>query len=423
MTTTPAAAPQVTSFPKDQIEIVLLEGVHDSASELLEAEGFRIRRETGSLEGDDLAAAIGDAHVVGIRSKTQLTADILAAGRRLLAVGAFCIGTNQIDLRAAAAAGVPVFNAPFGNTRSVAELTIAEVVMLSRRIPERTGQMHAGRWVKSASGAHEVRGKTLGIVGYGHIGAQVSVLAEAMGMRVLFYDVVPKLPLGNARAAGSLGELLEQADAVTLHVPADETTRGMIGAAELARMKPTAHLLNNARGSIVDIDALAGAIREGRLAGAAIDVFPAEPADREADFTGPLTGLGNVILTPHIGGSTQEAQQNIGLEVGATLATFINNGSTTGAVNVPEVDLPDQSRQLAGGRRAHRVLHFHRNVPGVLSQIHGAISELGVNVAGEYLRTDERIGYVVLDVDPSAGDELKKRLDAIPETIRTRMLW
>ena len=415
-----------TSFPKGKIEVVLLEGVHPDGEQLVTAEGFSVRTEKGALQGEDLARALAGAHVLGIRSKTQLTAEVLAAAPRLLTVGCFCIGTNQVALDAAAAAGVPVFNAPFSNTRSVAELTIAEVIMLGRRTFERSYAMHQGKWVKSAARSHEVRGKTLGIVGYGHIGSQVSVLAEAMGMRVAYYDLLPKLPLGNAVPCESLGELLAQSDFVTLHVPATAATEGMIGPAELAAMKTGAHLINNARGGVVDLGALAAELKQGRLGGAALDVFPEEPVGKEAAFESPLLGLGNVILTPHIGGSTLEAQAAIGREVAGKLLKFVNNGSTTGAVNAPEVELPAQDRGTNAGDaelRPHRILHFHRNVPGVLTQINAAISELGVNVCSQHLETRGEVGYVVLDVDPSNANELRAVMDTIPETIRTRILW
>ncbi|MEM7756494.1 MAG: phosphoglycerate dehydrogenase [Planctomycetota bacterium] len=416
-----------TSFPKDKIRVVLLEGVHDAGAELLAAEGFDVVCEKGSPSDDRLRAHLSEAHLVGIRSKTQLRAPMLTEAGRLLSVGCFCIGTNQVDLDPAALAGVPVFNAPYSNTRSVAELTIAEIVMLSRRTFERSSAMHEGRWIKSATGSHEIRSKTLGIVGYGHIGSQVSVLAEAMGMRVVYYDSVPKLALGNAIPADTLDELLGQSDFVTLHVPATATTEGMIGAHQIAKMKPGAHLINNARGSIVDIDALAAGLKEGRLGGAAVDVFPDEPAGKEARFESPLLGLANVILTPHIGGSTQEAQKNIAIEVATKLVSFVNTGATTGAVNVPNVDLPDQASQRVrtegGHDRPHRILHFHRNVPGVMGKLNNAISELGVNVSAQHLQTMGEIGYVVLDIEPGNGAELRSRLDAIEGTIRTRMLW
>lgn len=411
-----------TSFPKDKISIVLLEGIHGRAGELFAKDGLvSVRSEPKALEGDALREAVAGAHLLGIRSKTDLTADLLRAGERLLAVGCFCIGTNQVDLATARTLGVPVFNSPFSNTRSVAELVIAEIVMLQRRLGDKSAQMHAGVWDKSAEGAHEVRGMTLGIVGYGHIGSQVSVLAEAMGMRVLYHDVVPKLALGNARQVGSLDELLAESDMVTLHVPATSDTEGMIGKAQLKRMRPGSCLLNNARGLVVDVDALAAALDSGHLSGAAVDVFPVEPAGKGEGFQSPLRGRANVVLTPHIGGSTLEAQANIAVDVAGKLLRFLNNGSTTGAVNVPEVELPAQIG--ADGEHAHRILHFHKNVPGVLSKINNLTAELGANVSGQYLRTDGDLGYVVLDVD--AGDEAAVRmgLEAIPETIRTRVLW
>lgn len=409
-----------TSFPKDKIEIVLLESIHADGADELRSIGYTVRAHKGALEGDALLDEIRRAHVVGIRSKTQLTGEVLGACERLLAVGCFCAGTNQVDLGHAAGAGVPVFNSPFSNTRSVAELTIAETVCLHRRLTERSAAAHRGEWDKSAAGSHEVRGKVMGIVGYGHIGSQVSVLAEAMGMRVVYFDVASKLPLGNARQVGSLGELLAEADVVTLHVPETATTKGLIGADQIARMKPGACLINNARGTVVDLDALAGAVRSGAIAGAAIDVFPVEPAKNGEPFESPVQGLGNVILTPHIGGSTAEAQRSIALDVAGKLARFIDTGSTVGAVNAPEVDLPEQP---GGGDRPHRILNFHRNVPGVLGQIHRAAAELGVNISGQYLRTRESVGYVVIDVDPSDADTFVERINAIPETIRTRVLW
>jgi len=411
-----------TSFPKNKIEIVLLESIHPDGAAELEQAGFSVRAHKGSLEGDALIDEIRRAHVVGIRSKTQLTAGVLGECERLLAVGCFCAGTNQVDLGRAGSAGIPVFNSPFSNTRSVAELTIAEIVCLHRRVTERSAGAHKGEWHKSAAGSHEVRGKTLGIVGYGHIGSQISVLAEAMGMRVLYYDVASKLPLGNANQAESLDALLTQSDVITLHVPETGTTKGLIGANEIARMKPGSYLINNARGTVIDLDALADAIRAKHLAGAALDVFPEEPAKSGEAFSSPLQGLPNVILTPHIGGSTVEAQRAISLDVAQKLGRFIDTGSTMGAVNVPEVDLPAQPAP-EGGQRPQRILNFHRNVPGVLGQIHHAASELGVNISGQYLRTYEDIGYVVIDVDPSDGDGFVERINAIHETIRTRVLW
>jgi len=417
-----------TSYPKDKIRAVLVEGIHPAGAAMLRAEGFQVETLAGAPDEARLLRLVEGAHILGIRSKTEVTPRVMAGAERLLAVGCFCIGTNQVDLAGARGRGVPVFNSPFSNTRSVAELTIAEVVALHRRLAEKTAQMHAGVWDKSAAGAHEVRGRTLGIVGYGHIGSQVSVLAEAFGMRVLYHDITPKMALGNARQVRTLGDLLKEADVVTLHVPATEATRGLIGAAQLRKMRAGSFLINNARGSVVDLDALAAAIREGHVAGAALDVFPDEPAAKGEAFGSPVRGLANVILTPHVGGSTEEAQGSIAEDVCTKLVKFVNNGSTTGAVNVPEVELPAQHPEAGAGvaadaPRSHRILHFHRNVPGVLSTMHGAIAALGVNISGEYLRTSEDLGYVVLDVEPTDAQAVLSRLRAVPETIRVRVLW
>ena len=414
-----------TSFPKNQIKIVLLEGVHEDGRAMLESEGFDVLALPRALDGDELNEAIEGAHAIGLRSKTQLTTEVLGTARRLLAIGAFCAGTNQIALDTASGEGVPVFNAPFSNTRSVAELTISEIVALHRRLFEKSAAMHTGAWDKSAEGAHEVRGRTLGIVGYGHIGSQVSVLAEAMGMRVLYYDVASKLPLGNAREVGSLDELLAASDVVTLHVPATGTTKGMIGKSQLAQMRDGATLINNARGNVVDVPALAAELTSGRLAGAAVDVFPEEPAARGEAFTSELCGIPNVILTPHIGGSTIEAQASISREVAGKLIRFINDGATTGAVNVPQVDLPSQHEREAGdgGKRPHRILNFHRNEPGFLNRLNGVLAQAGANVSAQYLQTSGTIGYVVLDVDPSDGDDLADAIRDLPGSIRTRVLW
>ncbi|MEO1585037.1 MAG: phosphoglycerate dehydrogenase [Planctomycetota bacterium] len=409
-----------TSFPKGQIRVLLAEGIHPRAAEVFAEAGYEAERVKPALTLDDLAAR-PDLHVLGVRSKTSLPAEALSAMPRLLAAGCFCIGTNHVDLSHARSTGVPIFNSPFSNTRSVAELTIAECVSLSRRLTERSAQMHEGVWRKSAAGAHEIRGKTLGIVGYGHIGTQVSILAEAMGMRVIYCDIVPKLPLGNASQVASLGELLSRSDFVTLHVPQTESTESLIGEREIASMKPGSFLINNARGRVVQMPALAAALRAGHLAGAALDVFPVEPGSGDEPFESELRGLANVILTPHIGGSTEEAQASIAEDVATKLVHFLDVGSTTGAVNMPEVELPSQAQ--ADGKRPHRILHTHRNVPGVLSQLHGAISRLGVNVVGEYLRTDAEVGYVVLDVDPTDTESLQRELRATGETIRLRVLW
>jgi len=413
-----------TSFPKDRIRVVLLEGVHPAAVEAFTRDGFRVEAERGSPDLARLREMVESAHVVGLRSKTRLNAELIAGARRLLAVGCFCIGTDQVDLRAARSRGVPVFNSPFSNTRSVAELTIAEIVMLCRRTIEKNAQMHAGTWDKSAAGAHEVRGRTLGIVGYGHIGSQVSVLAEAMGMRVLFFDTAPRLALGNAERVGSLGELLERSDVVTLHVPATAQTTGMIGRDAIARMRPGAMLINNARGSLVDLPALREAIGAGRVGGAALDVFPEEPAAAGESFRCELAGLPNVILTPHVGGSTAEAQEAIGRDVASKLIAFVNAGSTAGAVNLPQVDLPPQPHRTGESAEAtHRVLHLHRNVPGVLSKINALLAARGINVRSQRLETDSELGYVVLDVDPTESAAALEELESIPETVRTRVLW
>ncbi len=425
-----------TSYPKDKIRVLLLERIHPRAEELFAAEGFQVDRNSGALSGDALADAARDTHVLGLRSASDLRAPVLVQCPRLLTIGCFCIGTNQVDLRAANLAGVPVFNSPFSNTRSVAELTIAEIVALHRRLTDKTAQMHAGVWDKSAAGAHEVRGRTLGIVGYGRIGSQVSVLAESMGMRVIFHDTAAVLPLGNARPVRTLDELLAQADVVSLHVPATRATERLIGPRQLAAMRPGAFLINNARGGVVDVGALAAALRQGRLGGAALDVFPAEPARNGEAFECELRGLPNVILTPHVAGSTEEAQESIAVDVATKLIRFVNNGSTTGSVNCPQVDLPEQSgtgvppvssEHEQDGRaiphRRHRILHFHRNVPGVLSKMHAIIAEVGANIAAEYLQTNPEVGYVVLDVDPTNAAPIVDRLKAIPETIRVRLLW
>jgi D-3-phosphoglycerate dehydrogenase len=408
---------QRLSVQKDKLKFVLLEGIHRSAVEALNADGYTtIEAHPGALAGPALAEAIADAHFLGIRSRTRLTEAVLAQAPKLVAVGCFCIGTNQVDLAAAARQGVPVFNAPFSNTRSVAELVLAETVMLLRGIPQKNALLHRGGWTKSAAGSFEARGKVLGIVGYGHIGTQIGVLAEQLGMSVVFCDVETKLPLGNARQLGALGAVLEAADVVTLHVPEDASTRMMIGAAELARMKPGASLINASRGSVVDIDALAAALESGRLQGAAIDVFPAEPERNDQPFESPLLRFDNVILTPHIGGSTTEAQESIGREVAAKLIRYSNNGSTVTAVNFPEVSLPAPAGQS-------RLLHIHRNVPGMLARINDHFSRAGINVAAQFLRTNEHVGYVVIDVDASADEIAYEGLCGIPGTIRCRIVY
>ncbi|MCB9559692.1 MAG: phosphoglycerate dehydrogenase [Kofleriaceae bacterium] len=405
-----------TSFPKGEIKILLLENIHVSANELLDAEGFQVERVSGSLPEDQLVERIRDAHVIGIRSKTRLTPRVLDEARRLLAVGCFCIGTNQVALTHANGLGIPVFNAPFSNTRSVAELMLAEIVVLSRQLFDRSREVHEGTWKKLAVGAHEVRGKTLGIVGYGHIGRQVGVLAEFFGLRVLFYDIAARLPMGNNRAVPSLDELLAESDYVTLHVPETPQTAGMIGAAELARMKAGAMLLNASRGTVVDLDALAASLRDGHLAGAAVDVYPEEPVSNSDGFRSPLRGLANVVLTPHIGGSTEEAQEAIGREVSASLVKLVNSGATTGAVNFPEIELP----QAPG---THRILNVHRNVPGVMRDITRIISDKDANIHAQMLATDPDIGYLIVDLDRAVSHEVKDAISALSTSIRTRILY
>jgi D-3-phosphoglycerate dehydrogenase len=405
-----------TSFPKSEIKILLLENIHPVAAEALRAEGFQVETAKAALPEGELIQRVRDVHLLGIRSKTQVTPAVLAEANRMLAIGAFCIGTNQIALGAANRRGVPAFNAPFSNTRSVAELILAEVVMLSRHLGDRSREVHDGRWRKVASGSHEVRGRTLGIVGYGHIGRQIGVLAEAFGMRVVFFDIAARLPMGNNRSLPRLEDVLEAADFVTLHVPETPQTRRMIGLDELARMKPGACLLNASRGSVVVIDALADAIRRGHLGGAAIDVYPEEPEGNSDGFASPLRGLPNVILTPHIGGSTEEAQEAIGREVSAALIKYVNTGATTGAVNFPLVELPVDPD-------AHRILNVHRNVPGVLRDINRIVSDCNANIRAQVLSTDVEIGYLVMDLDQDVSQDVKRGVAALPTSIKTRILF
>ncbi len=404
------------SLAKDRIRVLLLEGIHAKAVQTFKDAGYtNVEHHPKALPANELKAALADAHFVGIRSRTNLTAEVLAGAPKLVGVGCFCIGTNQVDLSAAQLAGVPVFNAPFSNTRSVAELVIAQIVLLMRGIPEKNAAAHRGEWLKSATGSYEARGKTLGIIGYGHIGSQLGVLAEALGLRVLYYDIENKLPLGNAHVLSDLDELFGQADAVSLHVPETPQTKNMIGARELAKMKPGAFLINASRGTVVQIDALADALRSGHIAGAALDVFPVEPRSNADEFVSPLREFDNVILTPHIGGSTHEAQENIALDVAAKMIRFSDNGSTNAAVNFPQVSLPDH----AGARR---VLHMHRNVPGVMEQINRVFAGHDVNIAGQYLQTSSEVGYVVMDVEVSRPDALLDDLRGVEGTIRARIL-
>lgn len=411
----------LVSLDKDRIKILLLEGVHSSAIEVLKQHGYsNITALKTSLNEDELCEAVKDVHFIGIRSRTQLNARVFKAADKLAAVGCFCIGTNQVDLDAAREHGVVVFNAPFSNTRSVAELVLAEIIMLLRRIPQKNAAAHRGGWDKAAKGSFEARGKVLGIIGYGHIGSQLSILAEQLGMQVRYYDIETKLSLGNALQVRSLDELLAQSDVVTLHVPETPQTQWMISAKQLAAMKPEAVLINASRGTVVDIDALAEALKSGQLSGAAIDVFPVEPKGNDDVFESPLRGIDNCILTPHIGGSTQEAQENIGIEVAGKLVRYSDNGSTLSAVNFPEVALPTH----AGARR---LLHIHENRPGMLTKINQILAEQNINVSGQYLQTDSKVGYVVIDIDTPAkssiADELLAEIKSIPGTIRARVLY
>ncbi len=404
------------SLAKDKIKILLLEGVHQSALEELRSKGYsNIEYIKTSLTDTDLIDKIADVHFIGIRSRTQLTDEVLSHAKKLVAIGCFCIGTNQVNITAAQKRGVPVFNAPFSNTRSVAELVLGETLLLLRGIPEKSAKAHRGEWFKSAIGSVEARGKTLGIIGYGHIGTQLGILAETLGMRVRFYDIETKLPLGNASQAPSLSALLGEADVVSLHVPETPQTQDMIGAAEFAAMKSGAIFINASRGTVVDIAALAEALEEKKVAGAAIDVFPVEPKGNADEFVSALRGFDNVILTPHIGGSTKEAQENIGLEVASKLAKYSDNGSSLSAVNFPEVSLPEHVN-------TSRLLHIHHNQPGVLTQINQAFAEHSINIAAQYLQTDDKIGYVVIDIESENSEQALKALKAIDGTIRARIL-
>ena len=405
------------SLERNKLKVVLLEGIHPSAVEAFTADGYtQIETHPKALEGQALIDAIADAHFVGLRSRTQLTAEVLEKAQKLVAVGAFCIGTNQIALDAAARRGVPVFNAPFSNTRSVAELVLAEIIMLMRGIPQKNALLHRGGWMKSAANSFEVRGKTLGIIGYGHIGTQLGLLAEHLGMRVVFYDIETKLPLGNARQLATQDELLAEADVVSLHVPETPDTKKMMGAEQIARMKKGSFLINASRGTVVDIDALAAALESKHILGAAIDVFPVEPKGNEGDFQSPLIRFENVLLTPHIGGSTGEAQESIGREVASKLIRYSNNGSTLSAVNFPEVSLPAHPGLC-------RILHIHRNVPGMLTRINERLSNAGINIASQYLQTNQHVGYVVVDVENEGSAEALHEISDLEGTIRARVLY
>ena len=405
------------SLQKDKIRFLLLEGLHDNALKVLEGAGYHnIENISHALDQDDLIEKIKDAHFIGIRSRTQLTREVLEHAHKLIGIGCFCIGTNQVDLDAARDLGIPVFNAPYSNTRSVAELVLAEAIMLYRGIPEKNATVHRGGWGKSAINSHEVRGKTIGIVGYGSIGSQLSVLAESFGMKVIYHDVLTKLPLGNAVQVGSLEELLSTADIVTLHVPDVPSTRYMMKAEQFAHMKDGSYFINAARGTCVEIDDLAAVLESGKVLGAAIDVFPKEPKSADEEFESPLRKFDNVILTPHIGGSTQEAQANIGLEVADKFVRYSDQGDTATAVNFPEVSVPFKEG-------SHRLLHIHRNVPGVLSQINRLFAEAHINILAQSLMTEGDVGYLVMDVDYNDSTAALDQLKDVEETIRVRILF
>lgn len=404
------------SFDKHKIKFLLLEGIHANALEVLSARGYdNVATHSDSLSDTELSAALQDVHFLGIRSRTQLNEQVISKAKKLAAIGCFCIGTDQVDVHAAQRSGIPVFNAPYSNTRSVAELALAEIIMLMRGIPARNAAAHRGDWHKSASGAREIRGKSLGIVGYGHIGSQLGTLAESLGMRVNYYDIEHKLPLGNAAASNSLQQLLADSDVVSLHVPETPQTANMIAAKELAAMRHGGYLINASRGTVVDVQALRDALDSGQISGAAIDVFPAEPTGPGEEFVSPLRGADNVILTPHIGGSTVEAQANIAAEVAGKLIKYSDNGSTLSAVNFPQVVLPDQEG-------VRRILHIHLNEPGVLQQVNQVFSDNEINIAAQYLQTFESIGYVVMDIESQHIGDLFAGLRAIKSTIRCRVL-
>lgn len=404
------------SLEKDKIKILLLEGVSASAVETLQSSGYtNIEYHKGSLSGDELIEAIKDAHFVGIRSRTDLTEEVLSHAQKLVGIGCFCIGTNQVDLDAAAKRGIPVFNAPFSNTRSVAELVLGQIILLLRGIPEKNALAHRGIWKKSADNSYEARGKNLGIIGYGHIGTQLSILAENLGMSVYYYDIENKLSLGNAVQVPTMAELLNKCDVISLHVPETPDTKNMMSTEQFSLMKPGSIFINAARGTVVDIDALCAALESGHIAGAAVDVFPTEPKTNAAPFESPLLQFDNVLLTPHVGGSTQEAQENIGTEVASKLAKYSDNGSTLSSVNFPEASLPAL-------RECSRLLHIHENRPGILNKINTYFAEEHINIAAQYLQTSPTIGYVVIDVETARSEEALQKLKSIEGTIRARIL-
>ncbi len=405
-----------TSFPKNKIKIFLFEKIHQAAAEAFAEAGYQVELVANAVSGDELKRYAQEAHIIGVRSRTKLRQEQLKDAKRLLAVGCFSVGTDQVSLDAARGIGVPVFNAPHSSTRSVAELTICNILALARRVGTINSGMHQGVWKKSASGSMEVRNKTLGIIGYGHIGQQVGLLAEALGLNVIFYDIVKKLPLGRAISASSQNEVFKQSDFVTLHVPGGEQNEGLIGKAELSEMKAKSYLINLSRGFVVKLNDLAESLKEGRLAGAALDVYPEEPSEAEASFICDVTGLDNVILTPHVGGSTEEAQRNIGREVSESLINFIEHGSTEGAVNFPNVILPTAPN-------THRILYIHRNEPGALLEVNNVISNLGVNIEAQYLSTYDDVGYLIMDVNSGISEEVRANISELEKGIKTRILY
>ena len=408
---------KITSYPKEKINILFLENISDVAVKFFNESGYaNVRKLNGALSEEQLIKEIKNVHLVGIRSKTKLTAKVLAAAEKLQAIGCFCIGVNQVDLKAATEQGIVVFNAPYSNTRSVAELVIGSSIMLIRKIIDKNNAAHAGIWNKEATGSYELRGKTLGIIGYGNIGSQLSVLAEGLGMKVIFFDTETKLPLGNAEGRKTLKEVVAKADIVSLHVPETASTKNLINKTNLKLFKKGSILINYARGEVVDLDALAKALQDGHIGGAAIDVFPWEPEKNGDTFTSPLQGLSNVILTPHIGGSTQEAQHNIGDDVSAKLFNYLEKGISFGSHTIPALSLPPQEG-------THRILHIHNNVPGVLSEINTQLSQNKINILGQYLKTNDAIGYVVLDVDKSLSNNALALLKNVKDTIKVRMLY
>jgi D-3-phosphoglycerate dehydrogenase len=404
------------SYPKNKINVLLLENIHENAYNLFKSDGFNVTALKDAFSEEQLIESLHGVHILGIRSKTNISAKALSHADKLLSIGCFCIGTNQVDLESAEKMGIPVFNAPYSNTRSVAELVLAEIVMLSRKAAEQSMNMHKGKWNKVSNGCFEVRGKTLGVVGYGHIGSQVSILAEAFGMNVIFYDIQTKLPLGNAKSCDSYEEVLKNSDFLTFHVPESPDTINMLGKKELALLKKGAFVLNLARGTIVDIDALVESLQSGHIAGAAIDVFPEEPASNKDPFVSPLQNIPNVILTPHIGGSTEEAQKNIGIEVASKLIKYVNNGSTSFSVNFPNIELPLL-------RENYRILNVHKNQPGFLRDINKIVSDLGGNINAQYLGTTKDIGYLIMDIDKDLGDKIKEEIRKHPNSIKTRILY